>query len=132
MKVLKVAAVVAMGMFVSFGGTAGAQGGGTAKTSFIDTGVNCAPGLPDNKCLYSGVIDSESKKCIQGRKVKMFALVEKSPGEITTKLVDTGTTSKNGAFGGLGRPSDVSAAKFKVTTSQVGDLTCKGKSFTGA
>lgn len=124
-----VAAVVAVGTLVSLSGTAGAQGGGTAKTSFVDTGVSCAPKYPDGKCLYSGVIDSESRKCIQGRKVKMFALLD---GGATVKLVDTGTTSKHGAFGGLGRPSDVSAAKFKVTTSEVGTLTCKGKSFTGA
>jgi hypothetical protein len=128
MKHRKLAAIAMTGALV-FAGNAGAQGGKEAKTTFVDTGVSCSPKLPSGKCLYSGVIDSESKKCIEGRKVKMFALIN---GGLETKLVDTGTTSKNGAFGGLGRPSDVSAAKFKVKTSEVGDLTCKGKSFTGA
>ena len=130
MKLMKLAAVVAAGMLVfgGLGGHAGAKGGKVAKTSFIDTGVSCGPDLPGDKCLYSGVIDSESKKCIQGRKVKMFAFLD---GGATIKLVDTGTTSKHGGFAGVGIPSDVSAAKFKAVESKVGDLTCKGKSFTG-
>ncbi len=82
----------------------------------------------DDKCVYSGAIDSESKKCIDGRTVKMFAFIN---GGSTIKLVDTGTTSEHGGFGGVGISSDVSAAKFKVSKSQVGNLTCKGKSFTG-
>jgi hypothetical protein len=124
---LAVAAVATLALG-SLGGSAGAQGGKEAKTSFIDIGVSCGPEYPGDKCLYSGVIDSESKKCIAGRKVKMFALIN---GGSTTKLVDTGTTSKNGAFAGLGISSDVSAAKFKAVESQAGNLTCKAKSFTG-
>jgi hypothetical protein len=130
MKLMKLATLVVAGMLVfgAFGGSAGAKGGKEAKTSFVDVGVSCGADLPGNKCLYSGVIDSESEKCIKGRKVKMFAFIN---GGTETKLVDTGTTSENGAFGGLGRSSDVSAAKFKVVKSTVGNLTCKAKSFTG-
>ena len=135
MKLSKFAAIATAGLFLLLAlpaGGAGAHAGGSAETEFIDTGVSCSPELPGDKCLYSGLIDSESKKCIQGRKVKMFALLEPQPGEIVNKLVDTGTTSKKGAFAGFGRPSDVSAAKFKVTKTTVGDVTCKGASFTGA
>lgn len=130
MKLMNLAAIVAAGMLVfgGLGGSAGAKGGKEAKTSFLETGVSCGGDLPGDKCLYSGVIDSESKKCIEGRKVKMFAFIN---GGADTKLVDTGTTSENGAFAGMGISSDVSAAKFKVSESKVGDLTCKGKSFTG-
>jgi hypothetical protein len=130
MKLWKLAVVAVVGTLAcgALGGGAIAHGGGEAKTSFVDVGVNCAPELPPDKCLYSGVIDSESKKCIAGRKVKMFAFIN---GGTVTKLVDTGTTSKHGAFAGMGISSDVSAAKFKVVESKVGDLTCKGKSFTG-
>jgi hypothetical protein len=129
MRINRLAAVgVTLIVFVGLGSHAEAKGG-SAKTSFIDVGVSCGGELPTNKCLYSGVIDSESRKCIQGRKVKMFALLD---GGLTTKLVDTGTTSKHGGFGGFGIPSEVSAAKFKVVESKVGGLTCKGKSFTSA
>jgi len=130
MKLMKLATVVLAGVLVFgvLGGSAGAKGGKEAKTSFVDVGVNCSPDLPDDKCLYSGVIDSESKKCIEGRKVKMYAFIN---GGSTVKLVDTGTTSKNGAFGGLGISSDVSNARWKVSKSNVGNLTCKGKTYNG-
>ena len=128
MKLLKVAVVgAALVASASFGTSASAHGG-TAATKFLDIGVSCSGDLPSDQCLYSGVIDSESKKCIEGRKVKMFAFVN---GGTDTQLVDTGTTSKNGAFAGMGISSDVSAAKFKAVQSKVGGLTCKGKSFTG-
>ena len=77
MKLMKLATVVVAGMLVfgGLGGSAGAKGGKEAKTEFLDIGVNCCADLPGDKCLYSGVIDSESKKCIEGRKVKMYAFV---------------------------------------------------------
>jgi len=131
MKLMKLATVVVAGMLVlgAFGGSAGAKGGKEAKTSFVDIGVNCSADLPGDNCLYSGVIDSESKKCVEGRKVKMYAYVNGGADQV---LVDIGTTSENGAFGGMGISSDVSAAKFKVSKSQVGNLTCKGKKFVGS
>ena len=117
MKLKKLAAIgVALIASAGIGGLAEAKGG-SAKTSFVDIGVSCGGDLPNDKCLYSGVIDSESKKCIEGRKVKMFALLD---GGSTTKLVDTGTTSKHGGFAGVGMPSEVSAAKFKVVESKAG------------
>jgi hypothetical protein len=131
MKLMKLATVVVAGMLVcgGLGGSAGAKGGKEAKTVFLDTGVNCSAELPGDNCLYSGVIGSENKKCIEGRKVKMYAFVNGGADQV---LVDTGTTSERGGFGGMGIPSDVSAAKFKVTESQVGNVTCKGKKFVGA
>jgi hypothetical protein len=131
MKLMKLATVVVAGMllFGAIGGSAGAKGGKEAKTEFLDIGVSCGADLPGDRCLYSGVIDSESKKCIEGRKVKMYALLN---GGADTQLVDTGTTSEHGGFGGMGIPSDVSAAKFKVSKSQVGNLTCKAKKYVGA
>jgi len=128
MRIDRLAALgVTLIVFIGLGSHADAKGG-SAKTSFVDIGVSCGGDLPNDKCLYSGVIDSESKKCVEGRKVKMFAFVN---GGTDTQLVDTGTTSKNGAFAGMGISSDVSAAKFKAVESKVGGLTCKGKSFTG-
>ena len=59
----------------------------------------------------------------------MYALINGGADEV---LVDTGTTSEHCGFGGMGISSDVSAAKFKVTKSQVGNLTCKGKKYVGA
>ena len=131
MKLMKLATVVVAGMLVfgGLGGSAGAKGGKEAKTMFLDINVSCGADLPDDLCLYSGVINSESKKCIEGRKVKMYALINGGADEV---LVDTGTTSEHGGFGGAGISSDVSAAKFKVTKSQVGNLTCKGKKYVGA
>ncbi len=131
MKLMKLATIVVAGVLVfgGLGGSAGAKGGKEAKTVFLDIGVSCSADLPGDKCLYSGVIDSESKKCIEGRKVKMYAYVNSGTDQV---LVDTGTTSEHGGFGGMGIPSDVSAAKFKVSESQVGNLTCKGKKFVGS
>jgi hypothetical protein len=108
-------------------------GGGSFPTTFGDVGVSCGidPPNPEDTCLYSGYIDSPRAKCIPNRKVKMFALVgvEGNP-----ELVDVGTTSRKGGFGGLGRPSDVSAAKFKVTKRVIGSgdnrVVCRGKSLT--
>jgi hypothetical protein len=114
-------------------GTAGA-GGGSFATTFGDTGVDCTIVHPTpDTCLYSGYIDSPKAKCIPNRKVKMFALVTMAG---IPELVDVGTTSREGAFGGLGRPSDVSAAKFKVLRKTIGSgdnkITCRAKAFTGA
>jgi hypothetical protein len=126
---IAVAALAACALSAATGGIAGAHAGAEAKTTFVDVGVSCGGELPPGKCLYLGVIDSESKKCVQGRTVEMFALLD---GGSKVKLVDTGTTSKHGGFAGVGQPSDVSAAKFKVLKSKAGDITCKAKSFTGA
>jgi len=130
MRLTKLAVVAVAGTLAigAFGGSAGAKGGNEAKTSFIDIGVNCGPEYPGDQCLYSGVIDSQSKKCIEGRKVKMYAFINGGSDQV---LVDTGTTSENGAFAGMGISSDVSNAKWKVTKSKVGNLTCKGKTYNG-
>jgi hypothetical protein len=110
-------------------------GGGSFPTTFGDVGVSCGidPPNPVDICLYSGYIDSPRAKCIPNRKVKMFALVGVSGDP---ELVDVGTTSKKGAFGGLGRPSDVSAAKFRAVKRVIGGgdnrVVCRGKSITSA
>jgi hypothetical protein len=96
-------------------------------TDFGDTGVNCLAGPDADHCLYSGFITSKDK-CLANRKVKMFRLL--TGGE--TRLVDTDRTSGNGAFAGIGRPSEVSAAKFKVLREKRGNDVCGGAHFTGA
>jgi hypothetical protein len=110
-------------------------GGGSFPTTFGDTQVSCGiehPG-PEEICLYSGYIVSPKAKCVPNRKVKMFALVGMPA---TPELVDVGRTSKEGGFGGLGKPSDVSAAKFKVVKKTIGSgdnkVTCRADSFIGA
>jgi hypothetical protein len=118
---------------VAIGGllAAPASAGGSFPTTFGDVGVNCGidPPNPEDICLYSGYIDSPRAKCIPNRRVKMFALVgvEERP-----KLVDIDGTSRKGAFAGLGRPSDVSAAKFKVLKRVIGSgdnrVVCRGES----
>jgi hypothetical protein len=110
-------------------------GGGSFPTTFGDVGVNCGidPPNPQDICLYSGYIDSPRARCIPNRKVKMFALVGVQGNP---ELVDVGTTSRKGGFGGLGRPSDVSAAKFKVLKRVLGSgdnkVVCRAKSITSA
>ena len=119
--VLVVAALVATAL-----STAEAQRKGIGA-DFGDTGVDCGPPPEPGICIYSGYIET-SKKCLPNRKVKMFALFMSGPPQ----LADIGRTSKNGGFGGLGITGNVSAAKFKLLKKEVGGVTCKGASFTGA
>jgi hypothetical protein len=62
----------------------------------------------------------------------MFALVGMAG---VPELVDVGKTSREGAFAGIGRPSDVSAAKFTVLRKTIGSgndkIVCMAKTFTG-
>jgi len=107
-----------------------ATAGGPVETTIVQH-VSCG-GHPDpNLCVYSGFVDSTNAKCLPGRTVKMFRFIN---GEI--KLVDTGKTSRRGGFGGVGPPSDVSAAKAKVLKRVVGSganrVVCRGASYTGA
>jgi hypothetical protein len=97
-------------------------------TDFGDTSVSCLSGPDPDHCLYSGFITSPKHKCLPGRTVKMFALF--MGGD--QKLVDTDRTSRHGAFAGIGQPSTVSAAKFKVLRKKVRGGTCEGDTFTGA
>jgi hypothetical protein len=118
---------VATVMAVMAVGTADAQAA-HINTHFGDTSVNCLAGPDLNHCLYSGFITSPKHKCLAGRTVKMFALF--MGGD--QKLVDIDKTSKQGAFAGLGEPSTVSAAKFKVLKERVRGDTCEGDTFVGA
>jgi hypothetical protein len=110
-------------------------GGGSFPTQFGDVGVSCGidPPNPEDTCLYSGYIESPKAKCIPNRRVKMFALVGMAGNP---ELVDVSKTSKKGAFAGLGRPSDVSAAKFKVTKRVIGSgdkkVVCRAQSLVSA
>jgi hypothetical protein len=121
------AAILAATVAVMAFGIADAQAA-RIDTEFGDTGVNCGAGPDPNHCLYSGFITSPKNKCLAGRTVKMFALFT-GGGQ---KLVDTDRTSKHGAFAGLGKPSTVSAAKFKVLEKRVHGDTCKADKFVGA
>jgi hypothetical protein len=135
MRKLVLGTVLSTLALAGLGSAPASAGNRSFPTTFGDTQVSCGienPG-PEEICLYGGYIESPRAKCIPNRKVKMFALVGVAG---TPELVDVGKTSREGAFGGLGRPSDVSAAKFRVLRKTIGSgdakITCQARSFTGA
>ena len=134
MRKLVLGIVLSTMAMAGLGSVPASAGGGSFPTTFGDTQVSCGieHPSPEEMCLYGGYIRSPRAKCVPNRKVKMFALV----GTGTPELVDVGKTSREGAFGGIGRPSDVSAAKFTVVRRTIGSgdakITCQARSFTGA
>ncbi len=81
-------------------------------TDFGEVGVDCSGNA--NKCRYFGYITSPNDKCLANRKVKLFRLLIDG----STELVDVARTSKHGGFGGVGKSSEISAAKFKVLSQE--------------
>ena len=135
MRKLLLGTVLSTLAMAGLGSVPASAGGGSFPTTFGDTQVSCGieHPSPEEMCLYGGYIQSPRAKCVPNRTVKMFALVGVAG---TPQLVDVGKTSREGAFGGIGRPSDVSAAKFRVLRKTIGSgdakITCRARSFTGA
>ena len=87
MKLMKLATIVVAGVLV-FGGLGrkpvppARRAARKQRRVFLDIGgqLSRCQISPGDKCIYSGVIDSESKKCIEGRKVKMYAYINSGTG----------------------------------------------------
>jgi hypothetical protein len=110
-------------------------GGGSAATQILDMTGNCnlEEPVPDDLCLYTGLIDSGKAKCVPNRTVRIFVL---AAPDAHLELVDTTRTSRRGGFGGLGRPSDFSAFRVKVLRKVIrtkrGRIVCKAAALTSA
>jgi hypothetical protein len=116
-------AMAACGLVAGAVGATSAAAPGSFETQIDVIGADKSPG----GFMLSGVLESEKKKCRKDREVSAIANANAKRGSVT--ILDTGTSTENGAWATQIEQKFVGQLKIRVTakTLSSGDV-CKSKS----
>lgn len=114
-------AAIALLVAAAFAVAATPSVGGAPKRLVSQPAIFGDSMVPGGLAVYGGIF-TDHKKCLRGRKVKIFA----RNGPSDEKLVDTTRSSKNGGWGGLGDFTGYFSIKARLVRKQVGHDTCTG------